>query len=88
MADFSCKAHPRSARLYCTMIKHANVGGDSKEEDCAATYTLYLEHLGGYLPLLKGKKVSKIRPDFVVYEPELKGKRLKVHSPCLIFFFL
>ena len=70
LVDFICKSHPRSARLYCTMVKH-----EGREDDCGPTYTLYLEHLGGYLPLIKGKKVSKIRPDFIVYEPELKGKQ-------------
>ena len=37
------------------------------------TYTLYLEHLGGFLPLLKGKKISKIRPEFVIYDPQASG---------------
>ncbi len=45
---------------------------DGSAED-GATYTLYLEHLGGFLPLLKGRKVSKIRPDFVIYDPSLNG---------------
>jgi hypothetical protein len=39
------------------------------------TYTLYLEHLGGFLPLLKGKKISKIRPEFVIYDPQSSGKK-------------
>ena len=39
----------------------------------SSSYTLYLEHLGGFLPLLKGKKISKIRPEFVIYDPQLSG---------------
>ena len=41
-----------------------------------SSYTLYLEHLGGFLPLLKGKKISKIRPDFVIYDPQFTGALL------------
>ena len=32
---------------------------------------LFLEHLGGFLPLLKGKRVSKLRPEFIIYDPQL-----------------
>ena len=45
------------------------------DANMGVTYTLYLEHLGGFLPLLKGKKVSKIRPEFVIYDPSLNGER-------------
>ena len=41
-----------------------------------SAYTLYLEHLGGFLPLLKGKRMSKIRPEFIIYDPQLQGKVL------------
>ena len=40
-----------------------------------SAYTLYLEHLGGFLPLLKGKRVSKIRPEFIIYDPQLPEDR-------------
>lgn len=40
-----------------------------------SAYTLYLEHLGGFLPLLKGKRVSKIRPEFIIYDPQLPGEQ-------------
>lgn len=36
-------------------------------------YTLYLEYLGGLVPLLKGKRTSKIRPEFVIFDPQ-EGK--------------
>ena len=39
----------------------------------SSSYTLYMEHLGGFLPLLKGKKVCKIRPEFVIFDPQLTG---------------
>ena len=94
--DFAIQPHPENVRLHCTMIRHEEVtaaaGPSASSSSSAAatadanfgvTYTLYLEHLGGFLPLLKGKKVSKIRPEFVIYDPSLNGemqgvaKRLK-----------
>ena len=55
----------------------ANTSSASSNTDAifGVTYTLYLEHLGGFLPLLKGKKVSKIRPEFVIYDPSLNGEK-------------
>lgn len=37
------------------------------------SYTLYLEYLGGLVPLLKGKRTSKLRPEFVIFDPQLEG---------------
>lgn len=52
------------------MIRH--------DEDCnissGTCYTLYLEYLGGLVPLLKGKRTSKIRPEFVIFDPQIEGK--------------
>ena len=42
-------------------------------QTASSSYTLYMEHLGGFLPLLKGKKVCKIRPEFVIFDPQLTG---------------
>ena len=44
------------------------------DEASGANYTIYLEHLGGFLPILKGKKTSKLKPEFVIFDP-LKGKK-------------
>lgn len=52
------------------MIRHdeeANVGSGT-------CYTLYLEYLGGLVPLLKGKRTSKIRPEFVIFDPQLASE--------------
>lgn len=60
---------PAGTRLHCTMIRH-------DEEQNASTgvcYTLYLEYLGGLVPLLKGKRTSKIRPEFVIFDPQNDG---------------
>lgn len=37
--------------------------------DCDATYVLYLEYMGGLIPMLKGKRCSKIKPEFIIYDP-------------------
>ena len=42
------------------------------DEATGTNYTIYLEHLGGFLPILKGKKTSKLKPEFVIFDP-LKG---------------
>ncbi|XP_068631348.1 tubby-related protein 4 [Battus philenor] len=52
-------------RLHCTMLRH--------DDEEAGAYTLYLEHLGGLVPLLKGRRTSKIRPEFVIFDPQGEG---------------
>lgn len=37
-------------------------------------YTLYLEYLGGLVPILKGRRISKLRPEFVIMDPKTDGK--------------
>lgn len=37
-------------------------------------YTLYLEHLGGLVPILKGRRISKLRPEFVIMDPKVDSK--------------
>ncbi|XP_063237864.1 tubby-related protein 4 [Bacillus rossius redtenbacheri] len=67
LREFVSRPPGGSVRLHCTMIRH--------DEDAAASsgscYTLYLEYLGGLLPLLKGKRTSKIRPEFVIFDPQV-----------------
>lgn len=44
------------------------------DEDTAANcYTLFLEYLGGLVPLLKGKRTSKLKPEFVIFDPQVGG---------------
>lgn len=59
-----------STRLHCTMIRHDE---DSNLNSGGTCYTLYLEYLGGLVPLLKGKRTSKIRPEFVIFDPQVNG---------------
>lgn len=59
-----------STRLHCTMIRH----DDDSNLSSGTCYTLYLEYLGGLVPLLKGKRTSKIRPEFVIFDPQVNGE--------------
>ncbi|XP_038119970.1 tubby-related protein 4 isoform X3 [Culex quinquefasciatus] len=56
-----------STRLHCTMIRH----DEDANQSSGTCYTLYLEFLGGLVPLLKGKRTSKIRPEFVIFDPQI-----------------
>lgn len=55
-------------------------GGSSgvSSSSSGTCYTLYLEYLGGLVPLLKGRRTSKIRPEFVIFDPQACGKLIKV----------
>lgn len=35
---------------------------------------LYLEYLGGLVPILKGRRISKLRPEFVIMDPKTDSK--------------
>ncbi|XP_067676571.1 tubby-related protein 4-like isoform X1 [Haliotis asinina] len=65
LREFVSTPPPGNERLFCTMIRHG-------DETSGGHYTLYLEYLGGLVPLLKGKRASKLRPDFVIFDPKIK----------------
>lgn len=65
-----------STRLHCTMIRH----DEDANQSSGTCYTLYLEFLGGLVPLLKGKRTSKIRPEFVIFDPQIDGKYFSLHA--------
>lgn len=70
-----------STRLHCTMIRH----DDENNLSSGTCYTLYLEYLGGLVPLLKGKRTSKIRPEFVIFDPQTDGEKIifvSLVKPC------
>lgn len=50
------------------MIRH----DDDANQSSGTCYTLYLEFMGGLVPLLKGKRTSKIRPEFVIFDPQVE----------------
>lgn len=55
------------------MIRH----DDESNQSSGTCYTLYLEFLGGLVPLLKGKRTSKIRPEFVIFDPQIDDSSLQ-----------
>nr|XP_033327664.1 tubby-related protein 4 isoform X2 [Megalopta genalis] len=62
LRHFVSRPPPGGGRLHCTMLRHA--------VEPVPCYTLYLEYLGGLVPLLKGRRTSKIRPEFVIFDPQ------------------
>ncbi|KAI4457889.1 tubby-related [Holotrichia oblita] len=73
LRDFVSKPPIGSVRLHCTMIRHDD---DNNHVSSGTCYTLYLEYLGGLVPLLKGKRTSKIRPEFVIFDPQVEDYNL------------
>jgi hypothetical protein len=59
----------KNERLHCTLKCLSNVKSSHDY------YTLYLEYLGGLIPLLSARKSSKLKPDFVIFDPYLTRKR-------------
>lgn len=71
--EFVFRPPPADTRLYCTLVREddpsTTTGG------LESTYILYLEYLGGLVPLLKGKRSSKLKPEFVIYDPQEESER-------------
>uniref|UniRef100_A0A3B4CSL1 Uncharacterized protein n=1 Tax=Pygocentrus nattereri TaxID=42514 RepID=A0A3B4CSL1_PYGNA len=79
MRDFVSYPTSGNERLYCTMKRTEDdleVGGPC--------YTLYLEYLGGLVPILKGRRISKLRPEFVIMDPKTDGKADELYGNTLI----
>ncbi|XP_050533417.1 tubby-related protein 4 isoform X1 [Daktulosphaira vitifoliae] len=56
-------------RLYCTVVQHVN--GPETTPPSTVCYVLYMEYLGGLVPLLKGKRISILKPEFVIFDPQV-----------------
>uniref|UniRef100_A0A4W4ELE0 SOCS box domain-containing protein n=1 Tax=Electrophorus electricus TaxID=8005 RepID=A0A4W4ELE0_ELEEL len=79
MRDFVSYPSSGNERLYCTMKRtddNLDVGGPC--------YTLYLEYLGGLVPILKGCRISKLRPEFIIMDPKTDGKTDDLYGNSLI----
>uniref|UniRef100_G3P257 Tubby-related protein 4 n=2 Tax=Gasterosteus aculeatus aculeatus TaxID=481459 RepID=G3P257_GASAC len=79
MRDFVSYPTSGNERLHCTMKRtedNPEVGGPC--------YTLYLEYLGGLVPILKGRRISKLRPEFVIMDPKTDGKTDEMYGNSLI----
>ncbi|XP_013385175.1 tubby-related protein 4 isoform X2 [Lingula anatina] len=66
LRDFVILPPSDNDRFYCTMMRHG-------DESYGGYYILYLEYLGGHIPILKGRRNSKLRPEFVIFDPSPKG---------------
>lgn len=69
MRDFVSYPNAGNERLHCTMKRT-----EDNPEVGSPCYTLYLEYLGGLVPILKGRRISKLRPEFVIMDPKTDGK--------------
>uniref|UniRef100_A0A3Q2Q653 Tubby-related protein 4 n=1 Tax=Fundulus heteroclitus TaxID=8078 RepID=A0A3Q2Q653_FUNHE len=67
--DFVSYPTSGNERLHCTMKR-----AEDSPEAGGPCYTLYLEYLGGLVPILKGRRISKLRPEFVIMDPKTDGK--------------
>ncbi|XP_041828314.1 tubby-related protein 4 [Melanotaenia boesemani] len=71
--DFVSYPTAGNERLHCTMKR-----AEDSPEAGGPCYTLYLEYLGGLVPILKGRRISKLRPEFVIMDPKTDGKAEEV----------
>jgi len=77
LRKFVCSSLPNNERLHCT-LKCLSIENKSFDD----YYVLYLEYLGGLIPLLTARKSSKLKPNFVIFDPFLitrtKQKHIKI----------
>lgn len=69
MRDFVSYSSVGNERLYCIMKRiedDSEVGG--------LCYTFYLEYLGGFVFIFKGRRVSKLRSEFVIMDSRIDSK--------------
>ncbi|CAF0806793.1 unnamed protein product [Didymodactylos carnosus] len=86
LRTFVCEPLKQRLRLQCTMKRIDNNNNDRNDNEVSsassssssnnnsgsgAIYVLYLEYLGGLIPLLSAKRVSKICPDFIIFDPQV-----------------
>lgn len=73
LRSFVCQPLKSHLRLQCTMKRidqdQENVPTVTSHYS-GATYVLYLEYLGGLIPILTAKRISKICPDFIIFDPQ------------------
>ncbi|XP_075879344.1 tubby-related protein 4 isoform X2 [Nelusetta ayraudi] len=71
--DFVSYPTAGNERLHCTMKR-----AEDSPEAGGPCYTLYLEYLGGLVPILKGRRISKLRPEFIIMDPKTDSKAEEV----------
>lgn len=75
LKDFVTCPPKGNIRLHCTMIRH-----DDDLVTGTTSYILYLEYLGGLVPILKGKRASKLKPEFVIFNPQVNELPIEFDS--------
>lgn len=66
LREFVTHCSQNNERFYCTMKRKSFDNSESN-------YVLYLEYLGGLIPLLTATKASRLKPDFVIHDPVLSA---------------
>uniref|UniRef100_A0A6Q2Z461 Tubby-related protein 4 n=1 Tax=Esox lucius TaxID=8010 RepID=A0A6Q2Z461_ESOLU len=79
--DFVSYPTAGNERLHCTMKR-----AEDNPEAGGPCYTLYLEHLGGLVPILKGRRISKLRPEFIIMDPKTDSKADEVCVNAMISY--
>jgi hypothetical protein len=82
LRSFVCYPLKSHLRLQCTMKRI-----DNKSSTTGAIYVLYFEYLGGLIPLLTAKRISKICPNFIIFDPQIKTNHLLLNSSLKKFKF-
>jgi hypothetical protein len=73
MDQFEFVTYPPSNshhRLFCTMVCHSDDPHIARKRSVATShftrYTLYIEYLGGLVPILKGHRTNRLKPTFSI----------------------
>ena len=83
---FVCTPLKSHLRLQCTMKRldrdrdNASIPPTATSNLSGAIYVLYLEYLGGLIPLLIAKRISKLCPDFIIFDPQMHTSDLSLSS--------
>lgn len=88
--EFVFRPPTSNFRLYCTLMRHDleeshSHGGHSSggAPDSSTVYVLYLEYMGGLVPILKGKRSSKLKTEFIIYDPDMPREVASRPPSCL-----
>ena len=72
LREFVVRSCVAGTRTYCTIVRsedHVRLA-DMRLDVTECLYTLFLEFMGGLIPLLKARRTGTLKPEFVVYDPE------------------
>lgn len=84
MDQFGFVASPpgNSQRLFCTMVCHSDDPHIARRRSVTTShftrYTLYIEYLGGLVPILKGRRTNRLKPTFSISLAKRQPTRRKL----------